>query len=376
MKSSYLSLVVSGIVGACVVLGADRYLNKTHSFIESGTSNDQKNSNFRNVSNNSAPEGIGFDFVKATEVSMPCVVHITSSEEFQARSMEEQHIYNFFGQPAPQKSTGSGVIINKNGYIVTNNHVIAGATSVEIMLYDKRKFQAEVIGTDPSTDLAVLKINEGNLPAIEFANSDETKVGQWVLAVGNPFQLTSTATAGIISAKGRSIDIISGPDRPVESFIQTDAAINPGNSGGALVNTEGKLVGINTAIFSKTGTYAGYAFAVPSNLVKKVVSDFISHGTVQRAAMGIEIVSLDKAREHVQLNSSITSGVYIKNVIANGGAAQAGIKPGDIVVSIDGKKVTQTSELLEKIASRNKDEVVKVLVNRNGSDREFQVRLN
>ena len=376
MKSSYLSLVVSGIVGACVVLGADRYLNKNHSFIESETSNNQKNSNFRNVSNNSAPDGIGFDFVKATEASMPCVVHITSSEEFQAQSIEEQRYYSFFGQPAPQKSTGSGVIINKNGYIVTNNHVIAGATSVEIMLYDKRKFQAEVIGTDPSTDLAVLKINESNLPSIEFANSDETKVGQWVLAVGNPFKLTSTATAGIISAKGRSIDIISGPDRPVESFIQTDAAINPGNSGGALVNTEGKLVGINTAIFSKTGTYAGYAFAVPSNLVKKVVSDFISHGTVQRAAMGVQIANLDEASRFIKLNPSITTGVCVVDVVANGGAAQAGIKAGDVVVSIDGKKITQKSELLEKIASRNKDEVVKVLVNRNGSDREFQVRLN
>ncbi len=268
-------------------------------------------------------------------------------------------------QPRPQRrGAGSGVIINPYGYIVTNNHVVADADEVEVTLHDNRTYQARIIGTDPTTDLALIQIRENNLPTIPMVNSDDIEVGEWVLAVGNPFNLNSTVTAGIVSAKSRSINILR-EQYAIESFIQTDAAINPGNSGGALVNLQGGLVGINTAIASPTGTYAGYGFAVPANIVNKVVSDLLEYGSVQRGYLGVTIrnVTGNFAQEE---GLNITEGVYIDSVSAGSAAEQAGIEQGDVVVEVDGREVTQASQLQEMVATHRPGEEVDLVINRNG----------
>jgi serine protease Do len=270
--------------------------------------------------------------------------------------------------------TGSGVIISDDGYIVTNNHVIANADDIEVTLHDNRNFKARVIGTDPSTDLAVLQIKADDLPTVPFVNSDEVRIGQWVLAVGNPMGLTSTVTAGIVSAKGRNINI--NRDRyAIENFIQTDAAINPGNSGGALVDLQGGLIGINTAIASPTGTFAGYGFAVPANIVQKVVEDLITYGSVQRGVLGIMIRSLDGnlAREH---DLDRTVGVYVDSLMANSAAAEAGIKEGDVIIEVDNKEVKTSPELQGIIARFRPGEKVDLKVDRKGKVKTYSVILN
>ena len=312
-------------------------------------------------------------FTEAAEKVMPAVVHITSIKERRPRNYEEQRFFEFFGQPAPARGTGSGVILSNKGYIVTNNHVINGATSVEVVLHDKRKFTAQVIGTDPSTDLAVIKIEGEQLPVIDLADSDAAKVGEWVLAVGNPFELTSTVTAGIVSAKGRNINILEGK-RSIESFIQTDAAVNPGNSGGALVNTKGQLLGINTAIATPTGTYAGYSFAVPINLVKKVVQDLIDFGQVKRGFLGIMIQEVDADLARVE-GLTVSQGVFVNDLVPNGGAAEAGVKIGDVIVGVNGQKIRNVPELQEKIASRNPGEAVNLTVIRERQSQDLVVKL-
>ncbi|MCL4143896.1 UNVERIFIED_CONTAM: hypothetical protein GTU68_011637 [Idotea baltica] len=272
-----------------------------------------------------------------------------------------------------RESSGSGVIISNNGYIVTNNHVVEGADVLEVNLYDNRTFEATLIGSDPSTDLALIKINENDLPKLELANSDNAKVGQWVLAVGNPFNLTSTVTAGIVSAKGRNINILK--DRgAIEAFIQTDAAVNPGNSGGALVNTNGDLLGINTAIATPTGTFAGYSFAVPVNIVKKVVDDLMDYGTVQRAYLGVMIRDLDSQLAK-ELDLDISQGIYVDSLMSNSGALDAGIRKGDVIVSVDGAAVNSAPELQELIARQSPGNYVDITVNRNGSNKAFNVKL-
>jgi serine protease Do len=302
----------------------------------------------------SVPSGM-VDFTTAAEISTPAVVHVKSNIMVQTRSMFGMDPFGMFddgwGFGHPQQhnmqSTGSGVITTPDGYIVTNNHVVNDAQSVEVVLQDGRTYTAEVIGTDPSTDLALLKIDENDLPILTFGNSDDLRVGEWVLAVGNPFNLTSTVTAGIVSAKARNINILK--DRlAIESFIQTDAAVNPGNSGGALVNARGELIGINTAIASTTGAYAGYSFAVPVEIVKKVLDDLMNHGVVQRAFLGADMVELngDVARK---LGVSQTHGVYIENVSAGGSAALAGLQKGDVIVGIDGKELRNSAELTEYV---------------------------
>lgn len=274
----------------------------------------------------------------------------------------------------PQVGTGSGVIINPDGYIVTNNHVIADADDVEVTLHDNRSYKATVVGTDPTTDLALLQIKEKNLPTLPLVNSDEVKVGEWVLAAGNPFNLTSTVTAGIVSAKGRNINILR-EQFAVESFIQTDAAINPGNSGGALVNLNGGLIGINTAIASNTGTYAGYGFAVPANIVSKVVEDLMKYGVVQRGVLGVLIRTVDGnlAKEK---DLDLTKGAYVDSLLENSAAGVAGIKPGDVIVAVDGAEVSSSPKLQELIARRRPGDVVKLKVNRKGTEKTFDVRLN
>jgi Do/DeqQ family serine protease len=295
------------------------------------------------------------NFEYAAEMSLNSVVHIKTKSE--VRRQTDPLLEFFYGRqqqlpPRAIQSSGSGVLISNNGYIVTNNHVIDGAQDIEVILNNKKTFTAEVIGNDPNTDLALLKIESTDLPYIEYGNSNNLKVGEWVLAVGNPFNLTSTVTAGIVSAKGRDINILKNDPytglSAIESFIQTDAVVNPGNSGGALVNTNGELIGINTAIQSNTGSYTGYSFAIPVNIVKKVVRDLKEFGAVQRAFIGVSIANIDKnlAKEK---GISELSGVYVNGVTKNGSAAKAGIKNGDIIKKIGTKIINDVPDLQEQI---------------------------
>lgn len=319
-------------------------------------------------------------FEMAAEMSVNSVVHIKTESIIRTNS---DPLYEFFygrsRYPSQAvQSSGSGVIISKDGYIVTNNHVVDGANNIEVILNNKKSYDAEVIGTDPNTDLALLKIEDYDLPYINYGNSNDLKIGQWVLAVGNPFNLTSTVTAGIISAKGRDINILRNDPytgvSAIESFIQTDAAVNPGNSGGALVNTNGELVGINTAIQSNTGSYTGYSFAIPSNIVKKVVSDLKEFGTVQRAFIGVSIRKIDEAlAEDLELDD--LSGVYVNGVTKNGSAAKAGIKAGDIIKKIGNKKINDVPELQEQIGQFRPGDKISVIVNRENEEIEIPITL-
>jgi Do/DeqQ family serine protease len=263
----------------------------------------------------------------------------------------------FYGggtQQHEQIGTGSGVIVSEDGYIVTNNHVIQDATELEVTLNNNKAYKAKLIGTDSKMDIALLKIDaDEKLPFIVFGNSDNVKVGEWVLAVGNPYQLNSTVTAGIISAKARNLDKAS-----IQSFIQTDAAVNPGNSGGALVNTNGELIGINTMISSPTGSYAGYSFAVPSNITKKIIEDLMKFGNVQRGILGVEGGELN-AEASKKLGISQTEGYYINKVNKNSGAEKAGIEKGDIIVKLDDKKITSSAELATVINTKRPNDIVK-----------------
>lgn len=317
------------------------------------------------------------DMKYAAQKTTPGVVHIRPTiqrpeqpemDEFYENIPPEFRDFFRFEQPPgqqqPQRSSGSGVIISEDGYIVTNNHVIEGASEIEVILHDNRSYIAEVIGIDPSTDLGLIKIDEEELEFIEFGNSDEVEVGEWVLAVGNPFNLASTVTAGIVSAKARNINILQD-EAPIESFIQTDAAVNPGNSGGALVNLDAQLIGINTAIATPTGTYAGYAFAVPVNIVKKVIDDLLNYGTVQRGYLGVYIRSLN-AQLAEDLDLDITQGVLVDSVIAESAAAEAGIKHRDVITGLNGNTVESSPELMEYIARQRPGDEIAVEVIRNG----------
>jgi len=370
----FTSFLLASVLGAVSVLGIQKFVEKEQVVVPTETVYQQQKNTIPKVLTGSplGPKAPN-DFIEAANNSMESVVHIRSLQEYKAQSRREQRIFDLFGAPRPSKSSGSGVIISDKGYIVTNNHVIENSTQVEVILSDKRKVLAKVVGTDPSTDLAVLKIEARNIKAIQLGNSDKVQVGEWVLAVGNPFDLTSTVTAGIVSAKGRDISILEG--QSIESFIQTDAAVNPGNSGGALVNSRGDLIGINTAIATPTGTYAGYSFAVPVNLARKVVQDLIDYGEVKRAYLGIEIIEIDSdfAKEY---NLSTVEGVYVKNIIPNGGADKAGIRSGDIIIAINNKNITSVAELQEQIASRNRNVVVNIQVLRQKKYKKFKVRLS
>ncbi len=322
------------------------------------------------------------DFTEAAANTVHAVVHIKT--EYQRKSSVYDYFFDFHdffgdrsprGGSAPIVATGSGVIISPDGYIVTNNHVVTESNKVEVTLNDKRTYNAEIVGLDPSTDLALLKIDAKDLPYTVYGNSDNLKVGEWVLAVGNPFNLTSTVTAGIVSAKARNINILGSPDgSAIESFIQTDAAVNRGNSGGALVNTQGELVGVNAAIASGTGYYAGYSFAIPANIVRKVVADLKEFGTVQRGFMGVSIRELDSKLAAEQGISDIR-GVYVAEVTENGSARDAGIRSGDIIMNIEGVAVNSTSELLEIVGQHRPGDKVNVAVKRNNKDLSFNVTL-
>jgi serine protease Do len=329
-------------------------------------------------------KAVPLDFTVAAEKVMPAVVHIRSTQKALTSQRSEQEVNpfeEFFGlRPynGPSMSSGSGVIINQNGYIVTNNHVVDGADVVEVALTDNRTFTAEVIGTDPDTDLALLKINQKDLPYLSFVDSDKAKVGEWVLAVGNPFNLTGTVTAGIISAKGRSINILNrnteNGNTAIESFIQTDAAINPGNSGGALVDLQGGLIGINTAIASNTGSYQGYGFAVPSDIVSKVVEDLIEFGVVQRGWLGVSIASVNS--QLVSENDlTVNEGAYVSGFAPSSSAKDAGLREGDVIVKIDDAPIRSNTALIEYIGRRRPGDKVNVTVNRKGKEMDFTVVL-
>lgn len=306
------------------------------------------------------------DFTRAAEMTVNAVVGVKSTQQVQQSAVVDpffEYFFGYRGQQQPPKAKegyGSGVIISSDGYIVTNNHVIADADELTVTLNDKRQYDATLIGTDPATDIALIKIDATDLPTIPFGASDDLKIGEWVLAVGNPFMLNSTVTAGIVSAKGRALGMQSG-NLGIESFIQTDAAVNPGNSGGALVNTAGELVGINTAIYSQTGNYAGYSFAVPSSIVSKVVTDLRQYGTVQRAMLGIVIqdVNADLAREK---GLTVSEGVYIVEVNDGSAADEAGLKKGDIITAINDAAVHTVAQLQEQMARFRPGDKVKVTV--------------
>lgn len=319
------------------------------------------------------------DLTYAAENSVKAVVHIQTQYKQQTSTYQGgsgNPFFDFFfgnpygqNEPRIQQASGSGVIISPDGYIVTNNHVIEHSDNINIVLNDNREFEGKLVGTDPSTDIALVKIDAENLPYVTWGNSDALKLGEWVLAVGNPFNLTSTVTAGIVSAKGRGIGIISG-QLPIESFIQTDAAVNPGNSGGALVNTNGELIGINTAIASRTGSYSGYSFAVPSGIVKKVVSDLKEFGEVQRALLGVSIqaVTADLAEKE---DIDKIEGVYVGTVSDDGAAEEAGIEEGDVILAVNDVNINTVSELQEQISRHRPGDEVKILVKRNNKEKLF-----
>ena len=329
--------------------------------------------------------------IQAAQIATPAVVHIKALYEAKvvqtprANTPFDQLFREFFGEgfdsgpreykSQPQYATGSGVIIAAEGYIVTNNHVIDEADQIEVTLDDNRKYNAQLVGQDPNTDLALLKVKEKGLPYLQFGNSDTLQVGEWVLAVGNPFNLTSTVTKGIVSAKARTIDIPKNNNQMrIEAFIQTDAAVNRGNSGGALVNLKGELVGINTAIATKTGNFTGYSFAIPASIVKKITDDLKKYGTVQRAMLGISIRDVDADLAEKEGLKKL-SGVYIAETRKNGAAAEAGLQAGDVIVAVSGNKVKNTSQLQEQIARYKPNDKVRVTYYRKDKEKTVTVTL-
>ena len=386
--NKWISLVAAGCIGGIITVGAVKVLD-TNQQKEVVLQVADTTPSFALAKNLTAGNALELDFSAVAEKVTPAVVSIMAKVEVRGGTLPQtidpfREFFGdrFFGQPMqPDRgqqerfstSTGSGVIISKEGYIVTNNHVVAGAKELEVTLTDKRSFKAKVIGTDPSTDLAVIQIRENNLPILQFGNSDLTKVGSWVLAVGNPYNLSSTVTAGVVSAKGRNLRIVKDQS-PIESFIQTDAAINPGNSGGALVNVSGDLVGINTAISSPTGSFSGYGFAVPSNLVMKVVEDIIKYGAVQRGYLGILISDMDSKKADAN-DIDFIQGIYVDSILSESAAKDAGVKKGDIIIKVDGKEVKNVGELQERIGRHRPGEVVNLTVNRNGKEQILPVTL-
>lgn len=377
MKKGILYFFIAAIAGAISACAVVKLSNRNSTAADSSAVV-QSGTQFRTVdlSNDKWP-----DFTFAAETCVDAVVYVKVRATQQVVSNAGPLFRFFFGYERIPYSrevqgSGSGVIIREDGYIVTNNHVIAGANAIEVTLNNNRTYPARLIGTDPATDVALIKIEENGLPIVPFADSDQLRLGEWVLAIGSPYDLRSTITAGIVSAKGRSMP--KDPNNPnefrIESFIQTDAAVNPGNSGGALVNKEGKLVGVNTAIISQTGSYAGYSFAVPSNIVKRITDDLMDYGTVHRARLGIVMLPInDEIAKELKLSS--VNGVYITDMASDSAAAEAGIKVGDVVVEIGGSKVTGVSSVQELVNNFHPGDRAEVKVIRGGEALSFEVVL-
>lgn len=377
MKKIFITIAVASI-SSLITVFAFRYFDRKQNHIDTYFRNQIPVSSV-NMSGDLPVTGP--DFVNAAEKTIHSVVHIRTLYAYKNSYYDlffgYDPFFNFFNsdpyRSQPLTGMGSGVIVSENGYIVTNNHVVSDAQKIEVTLNDKRTYEATLIGSDAGTDLALIKIEEKNLPYITYGNSDETKIGEWVLAVGNPFNLTSTVTAGIVSAKARDINIL-GHNGSVESFIQTDAAVNPGNSGGALVNTEGELIGINAAIATNTGSYAGYSFAIPSNIVRKVIADLIEFGEIQRAFLGIDFTDIDsKLAKSKELNDM--NGVYVTGIVEGGASAKAGLKPGDIIVKFNNTTIHSQSELKEMLIRQRPGDKVLLSVLRDKSYKTFEVIL-
>ncbi|MCH3882535.1 MULTISPECIES: S1C family serine protease [Tenacibaculum] len=357
-------IIGAAILGGIVTLGGYKLLiEKPQVVVEQATT-----PNMQMVNANYNPEVINTsiaptDFTEAAEKTVHAVVHVKNTNTKSSVNSLSDLFYG--GVPRAQVGTGSGVIISPDGYIVSNNHVIANANDLEITLNNKKKYKAELIATDEKNDIALLKIEAGfDLPYIPFANSDNVKIGEWVLAVGNPYNLNSTVTAGIVSAKGRDLE----GNRNIDAFIQTDAAVNPGNSGGALVNIRGELIGINTAITSKTGSFIGYSFAVPSNIARKVIDDLLEFGNVQEAILGINVDGSSSAND--------IEGVKIASVTDDGGAKSAGILDGDVIVKVNNVKISKFSELTGQLKAKRPGDFVEITIDRNGTELIKQVKLS
>lgn len=324
------------------------------------------------------PEGSAMDFTVAAERTVNAVVHVKTQTELSPMYNPWMEFFGYEDEPQVQQGSGSGVIISPNGYIVTNNHVIDGAQEIMVSLNDNRTYEGEIIGVDPATDLALIKVDADDLPTVSFGDSEQLDIGEWVLAVGNPFDLTSTVTAGIVSAKARNINLLRPDiDRdifPIESFIQTDAAVNPGNSGGALVNVNGDLVGINTAIASRTGSYTGYSFAIPVSIVEKVTRDLMEFGDVQRAFIGVRINDVNEELA-TELGLDHVSGVYVNDLIANGAAEDAGIEAGDVIVRVGNADVENVPELQEQVSKYRPGDKLGIEVLRDGDKKNLSLTL-
>lgn len=371
MNKSVLTVIASAVLAGITAFGVVRACSPSSDANHLTTSSDGSAFRTVNLSQQDYP-----DFTFAAESAVDAVVYVKVSIQSRQNYSSDPFFKFFFGDQAmpqsrEQHGSGSGVIIRPDGYIVTNNHVVSRASKVEVMLNNNQTYPATVVGTDPATDVAILKIDADNLPVVPFGDSDKLRLGQWVIAIGSPYDLRSTITAGIVSAKGRRMPDYNGEFK-IESFIQTDAAVNPGNSGGALVNQKGELVGVNTAIISQTGSYAGYSFAIPSNIVKKIADDLIDYGSVKRAFLGVTMSEItdEKAKE---LKLFSPNGVYIEEVLKGGAAEKAGIKRGDVIIRVDSTEIRSASSLQEKVSSFNPGDKAEVVVVREGEQKNLIV---
>ena len=400
-KNILLTVLISALTTMGIILGYSKYFENNYNpnFQSSNIPSNYKYAGF--FDNKGNPNAGPADFTEAAEAAIPTVVHIktktnprqvsnnlpSQKNPFSDMFGDDDLFNQFFGNGRQQRmypsmASGSGVIISQDGYIITNNHVVAGADEVTVTLSDRKTYTAKVIGSDPAYDLAVVKVDAKNLPFMLYGNSDDVKIGQWVLALGYPLNLDATVTAGIISAKSRTLglnrDITGGRSLAVESFLQTDAAVNPGNSGGALINTNGQLIGINSAIASPTGYYNGYSYAIPVNIVKKVINDLVKYGSVQRGFLGamfIDASSLnddEKQKNHIPLS---VDGIYITDLTKDGAAIQAGIKKGDVIKKINTVTINSGSELQEQLSNYKPGDKVNVTIVRDGADHVIPVTL-
>jgi len=394
LKHILFTALISAVTSAALVIGMGNYFKKDNSYGGQATGVVPSNYKLAGLTEGDAPNGVVPDFVQSAEIATPTVVHIkTKTNAKQVNNnlprtrpnnpfgdlLDDDMFNQLFGgrnnMIPEQRASGSGVIISDNGYIVTNNHVISKADEINVTLSNKKTYKATLVGSDPAYDLAVIKIESQALPYLLYGNSDDVKIGQWVMAIGYPLNLETTVTAGIVSAKARSLglnrDKAGSTATAVESFIQTDAAVNSGNSGGALINTEGKLIGINSAIASPTGYYSGYSYAIPVNIVKKVVDDIIKFGTVQRAYLGISYDNATGMSEEEKKSRGIPTGIagiYIQETVVGGAAATAGLKKGDVVKTINGVNVSSGAELQEQVSRYKPGDKITVTYERNNKD--------
>lgn len=399
-KNIFFTVLISAVTTLGVIFGYNKYEhNGNNPNFQSAIPANYKYAGFLDSGN--SPSGGPVDFTQAAAAAIPAVVHIktlTNAKVVNNNLPQQQNPFSdlfgddllnqLFGQGGgrqrmlPERASGSGVIISDDGYIVTNNHVVAGADKVSVTMSDRKVYTAKVIAADPSYDLAVVKIDAKNLPFLLYGNSNDTKIGQWVLAIGYPLYLDATVTAGIISAKSRALglnrDKTGGTAMAVESFLQTDAAVNPGNSGGALINTSGQLIGINSAIASPTGYYSGYSYAIPVDIVKKVVNDLIKYGSVQRGFLGAMFVDAGRLTDEQKQQNNVpvsADGIYITNLVKDGAAAQGGIQVGDIIRKINGISVNSGSELQEQLSNFKPGDKISVTISRNGNEKTMNVTL-